>query len=50
LRQGDVIERVNGKSVDSVVEIFTALEADRSSAKVEVTRGKGKHTAEISAG
>jgi serine protease Do len=50
LRQGDLIERVNGKSVGSVVEIFTALEGDRSHAKVEVSRGNGKHTAEISAG
>jgi serine protease Do len=50
LRQGDVIQRVNGKRVASVVEIFTALEGDRSHAQVEVTRGNGKHTAEISAG
>jgi serine protease Do len=50
LRQGDVIQRVNGKSVGSVVEIFTALEADRSHAQVEVTRGNKKHTAEITAG
>jgi serine protease Do len=50
LRQGDLIERVNGKAVSSVVEIFTALEGDRSHAQVEVTRGNGKHTAEITAG
>jgi serine protease Do len=50
LRQGDVIQRVNGKTVHSVVEIFTALEADRSHAQVEVARGNGKHTAEITAG
>jgi serine protease Do len=50
LRQGDVIQRVNGKAVRTVVEIFTALEADRSHAQVEVTRGNGKHTAEITAG
>jgi serine protease Do len=50
LRQGDLIERVNGKSVASVVEIFTALEGDRSHAEVEVSRGNGKHTAEITAG
>lgn len=50
LREGDVIQRVNGKSIQSVVEIFTALEADRSHAQVEVKRGSGKHTAEITAG
>jgi serine protease Do len=50
LRQGDVIQRINGKAVRSVVEIFTALEADRSHAQVEVTRGNGKHTTEITAG
>jgi serine protease Do len=50
LQQGDLIQRVNGKAVKSVVEIFTALEADRGEAKVEVKRGSGKHTAQISAG
>jgi serine protease Do len=50
LRPGDVIDRVNGKAISSVVEIITSLEADRSHAEVEVQRDNGRHSAVISAG
>ncbi|PRQ01050.1 putative periplasmic serine endoprotease DegP-like precursor [Enhygromyxa salina] len=50
LRQGDVLERINGKTVSSVIEIIAALEADRSHAKVDVRRGSGRHTAVVSEG
>ncbi|MFO7565080.1 MAG: trypsin-like peptidase domain-containing protein [Enhygromyxa sp.] len=50
LRSGDVIERVNGKSIGSIAEIVGALEGDRSKAEVTVKRGKGRHMAVISEG
>ncbi|KIG17221.1 HtrA protease/chaperone protein [Enhygromyxa salina] len=50
LRAGDVIERINGKGVSSVAAIIASLEGERGRAQVEVRRGSGRHTAEISAG
>jgi serine protease Do len=50
LRQGDVIERVNGKAIRSVVEILASLESDRSRAEVEVRRGNGRHKSVVTEG
>jgi len=48
LQAGDVIQKVNGKSVDSVDAIVAALEQDRSKLEVQVQRGAGSYTGSLS--
>ncbi|HVH99357.1 MAG TPA: PDZ domain-containing protein, partial [Enhygromyxa sp.] len=50
LRNGDVIEQVNGATIGSIVEIVEALEKNRGKAEVTVKRGNGRHVAVISEG
>ncbi len=48
MQAGDVIQKVNGKSVDLVDAIVAALEQDRSKLEVQVQRGAGSYTGSLS--